>query len=261
MNDDPPKTVAEARAIGATHFLNGKPCKRGHVCLRDLWRKCVECNALQAKSETRKAYDERTREHRLEYFKAHAKTPKRKAQAKAHAKTEKGKASKKRSSDKRRPQALAYLKVYNAENRDWKTYYAENRGVRLATAKASFDRLSQNREWLAARKAANKAWREANPDKVKANNRASKLMRRGRERAADGRATKAEIAAIRVLQKDRCAYCAIKLRGGGHLDHIVPLKQGGSNWPRNLQFLCKRCNLKKLAQDPIEFAQTTGRLL
>jgi 5-methylcytosine-specific restriction endonuclease McrA len=30
----------------------------------------------------------------------------------------------------------------------------------------------------------------------------------------------------------------------------MPLKLGGSNWPENLQLLCRTCNLRKNAKHP-----------
>jgi len=32
-----------------------------------------------------------------------------------------------------------------------------------------------------------------------------------------------------------------------HLDHMLPLAQGGTNDPTNFQLLCQRCNLTKAA--------------
>ena len=38
-----PKTRAEAKAQGATHYFTGLPCSRGHVALRKTKGVCVEC--------------------------------------------------------------------------------------------------------------------------------------------------------------------------------------------------------------------------
>ena len=38
-----PKTRAEAKATGATHYFTGVPCKRGHVAPRKNKGACVEC--------------------------------------------------------------------------------------------------------------------------------------------------------------------------------------------------------------------------
>lgn len=38
-----PKTRAEAKAAGSTHYFTGKPCVRGHVALRKTKGACVEC--------------------------------------------------------------------------------------------------------------------------------------------------------------------------------------------------------------------------
>lgn len=50
-----------------------------------------------------------------------------------------------------------------------------------------------------------------------------------------------------VMVRDgfQCCHCGIELWEGGHIDHIWPLSQGGSNLAHNLQLLCPRCNLSK----------------
>jgi 5-methylcytosine-specific restriction endonuclease McrA len=44
----------------------------------------------------------------------------------------------------------------------------------------------------------------------------------------------------------RCARCGAS--GQLHVDHIYPVKHGGSNELSNLQLLCRTCNLKKGAK-------------
>jgi 5-methylcytosine-specific restriction endonuclease McrA len=40
---DYPKTRAEAKSTGATHYFTGQPCIRGHIALRKTKGSCVEC--------------------------------------------------------------------------------------------------------------------------------------------------------------------------------------------------------------------------
>lgn len=101
------------------------------------------------------------------------------------------------------------------------------------------------------------AWDKANPDHVRARVRRYQAAKR----ASGGTFTVDDVARIRKLQRDRCGYCRVPLKGVGHIDHIVPVSKGGSNWPTNLQLLCAPCNVRKSAHDPIDFAQSLGRLL
>lgn len=106
-------------------------------------------------------------------------------------------------------------------------------------------------------KAATIAWRRANPDQA----RVGRHIRRARIANADGHHTKGDLIEIRARQKNRCAVCSKHLRSGGDLDHIVPLSRGGSNWPKNLQWLCSSCNRSKHNRDPFEFMRQRGFLL
>ncbi len=113
---------------------------------------------------------------------------------------------------------------------------------------------SANRE---KRSAYDAAYRQARPEETRCRVR----RRRAKKLAAEGRHTAAETKAIRIAQGDKCAYCKVPLGGKGHLDHIVALNCGGSNWPRNLQWLCSPCNHHKSDKDPIRYARENGLLL
>lgn len=87
-------------------------------------------------------------------------------------------------------------------------------------------------------------------------------IRKSRLKGSEGKYTIQDVKNIRDAQNDKCGYCGIKLKGGGHIDHITPLSKGGTNWPRNLQLLCVSCNCSKKATDQIEYAQKRlGKLL
>ena len=47
-----------------------------------------------------------------------------------------------------------------------------------------------------------------------------------------------------------CAYCGKYISGVYHLDHIIPVAQGGLNTPGNLTVACPQCNLRKGARTP-----------
>ena len=150
--------------------------------------------------------------------------------------------------------------LYRAENREnisarAAKYHADNK-ERIAARKAGY--RAANRDKIAAKSA---EYAKANPDKIATNSR----NRRARKRSAEGSHTAADIRAIFEKQHGLCANCQTKLFKSGakkyHVDHIMPLALGGSNWPSNLQCLCPSCNLSKNAKDPIAWAREQGRLL
>lgn len=64
-----------------------------------------------------------------------------------------------------------------------------------------------------------------------------------------------------TAQRWKCAICRVGIKGGYHIDHIMPIAKGGKHEPRNLQLLCQSCNVRKAAKDPIAYMQELGRLL
>lgn len=100
-----------------------------------------------------------------------------------------------------------------------------------------------------------RAWRRANPDKVK------EQAQRRRSGVRLLRLPYGTVPRIRKAQRDRCAICRVPLRGKGHLDHIEPITRGGAHEPRNLQLLCAPCNLRKNGKDPFVYMRQIGKLL
>lgn len=85
--------------------------------------------------------------------------------------------------------------------------------------------------------------------------------RRAREKKAEGKFTKKDIELLGFIQKWKCNNCKKDIKEKYHVDHIMPIVLGGSNWPSNLQLLCVKCNRTKHAKDPYEWARENGRLL
>jgi 5-methylcytosine-specific restriction endonuclease McrA len=81
------------------------------------------------------------------------------------------------------------------------------------------------------------------------------------KRDAEGSHTADELKALFQRQRGKCAYCVKSIRDGYHVDHVVALAKGGSNWITNISLACAKCNTSKGAADPIEFARRNGRLI
>lgn len=89
--------------------------------------------------------------------------------------------------------------------------------------------------------ATNGRWREANKSKIHIYSQ----TRRALENGTNGSCSVADLDRIWLKQDGKCAnpHCHIKLtKRTRQLDHKNPLSKGGSNYPRNLQWMCRPCN-------------------
>jgi len=216
----------EARQAGATRYFTGEPCKRGHISERYVSTgQCAECQQLH-KVADRPKHRETARAYSKSYYWAN------------------------------REERRAYGQAYDAANPEkkkawFKAWYDRNREAR-AIQKAA-ERKADPEKF----KASYKSWADANPEHVLANSR----RRVARQKGAEGHHSGAEIRALLKQQKTRCAYCGASLKIGYHVDHIVPLSRGGSNWITNIQLTCADCNHRKWAKDPLVWARQLGKLL
>ncbi len=92
--------------------------------------------------------------------------------------------------------------------------------------------------------------------KARALHRAARIVYRNRRRANGGKLTAAEWRAILEKYGNRCVSCGSPKNI--ELDHIVPLAHGGRHIASNVQPLCAKCNLFKLARH-IDYRPCPGR--
>lgn len=219
-----------AKTAGMTRYFTGKPCCKNHISERFVSSGgCIFCVESRT-NEWRSSNPEKARSLCSSW----------------------------RSRNKQR--VSDYNKKYREENSEQIKLYAAR--YHIKNIESISIRTAQYRVVHAARlRAKSNQWKYDNPERAAQHWRNRKALKKG----ADGTHTGADVNGIFHKQKGRCASCLKKLKTEGkekyHVDHIYPLCAGGSNDKYNLQCLCPSCNLKKKAQNPIEWAQKNGRLL
>lgn len=213
----------DAMAAGARWFFTGEPCKNGHLAPRSARDgKCAICTWLSW---------ERVRRSK-------GKEPFNPNEARWDAKA----------------RGDRYFQGEPCPNGHNGTRWTHNAACVECTVNAArdFHKSEAGKEY-------SRRWRIENAEKVRETNRNAKARRKG----AEGTHTAKDIREILARQKYKCAECgtSVRKRANRHIDHIMPLGLGGTNWAWNLQVLCPPCNLSKNAKHPIEWAQSKGRLL
>lgn len=150
-----------------------------------------------------------------------------------------------------------------------KKKYAEENEERVRESKKRWARknrghiVEKSRKWRLENKEEksrqNSIWWKNNRDKARVyNSRRRKLIK-----DSGGSYTESDILNIMKLQNGLCAEptCRVDVSTNYHIDHIMPIKLGGGNDSSNLQILCPRCNSRKYAKHPIDWARENGRLL
>lgn len=224
----------EAKASGLEFYFTGKICKRGHVSLRRTATcQCCKCGPI-VQREWRIKNIEWVRRRNLNQLD--------------------------KDRDKVRAQGRArYAKDPKKYVEKTKRYYLANGEDVRKKRKAYHYEIYKDPD--VRRKAAERArkWALENPEKAWVRRQISRIKRRGLK--VDGSHSAEDIKRIFKLQKGKCAYCRQKAGLDYHVDHIVPLAKGGSNYAKNLQITCAKCNMAKHARDPISHARMIGLLL
>ena len=163
---------------------------------------------------------------------------------------------------------VSCIKFNNAKNVEKKKQWAIENHDKITERRRSYDHLNRvkikeksriRRAMFPEKKAAeNKIWWSGNRDKARVYN----SRRRALIRNAGGSYTESDVKRMLETQKNKCAEpsCMVDLAEKYHVDHIMPVKLGGCNDPKNLQILCQRCNSKKSAKHPLDWAAENGRL-
>lgn len=208
-------SIENAKLIGIRCFFTGEKCANNHYSVRYVTSsKCAECIADRGKKR-REIHGERLRlEARTDYSENKEKYAK---YNKTYRNTNQSSlaASKSRYYEENKEKIAEYQKEYRAAN-----------GPRL--------------------KSVHDDYRSIFKQKVITWNR----NRKARYRNADGFHSFEDVMGILVSQERKCNSCFSCVDSGYHVDHVMPLALGGSNWPSNLQILCPACNMKKGSMHP-----------
>jgi len=154
--------------------------------------------------------------------------------------------------EKARKATREYMRRKRAENveesnRKVREWQRANRDRLLAAKKQ--DRIDNPSKYIERAK----RWRNNNVEKCREYARARRKthpheqriytrLARARRRGASGSCTKAKLTERIAFYGDSCAYCGSKYE---HIDHVIPVARGGTNWPANLRPSCRSCNLEK----------------
>jgi 5-methylcytosine-specific restriction endonuclease McrA len=147
-----------------------------------------------------------------------------------------------------KPEMAAYMRAFEAEHLEERTEYKRRYRVenREAVLEGKKRYREQNREFVAEGK---RRYEVENPDKSRMRNH----RRRIRILGAGGSFTKNDLIALHVLQEGRCCWCGCELTSPMNaardpkktrftVDHIHPIRRGGTNGWWNLVLACQQCN-------------------
>lgn len=215
-------------------------------------KRCTKCGEVKPVSGFSRSKADRSglqrwcKECVKAHYKAHQKEEAAKRRAYRNANLEKVLSREKAYREARTEEQIARSKAYS------KAYRKAHREELASRKKAYYDTHREERI------AYTKAYNKAHPDKrMDAHHR-----RRARKRSAPGSHTAADIIRQGDSQHWNCwwngPHCEGYCKDKYHVDHRIPLCQGGSDGPENLVISCPTCNLEKGSKTPWEWL---GRIL
>jgi 5-methylcytosine-specific restriction endonuclease McrA len=156
---------------------------------------------------------------------------------------------KKRDEHRRRRMRPEWSERHRKIARIYETKYYADPTIKKHRREAIVRRRNANPILAEQHRKRSLAWQKANPDKVKAR----RHRRRARRVGAEGWYSGDDVRALLEGQKFLCFWCSDDINGRHHIDHLIPLAKGGSNWPDNIVASCATCNHRKGAKMPNEF--------
>ena len=152
---------------------------------------------------------------------------------------------------------MHYRRWQREQERGTGLYGCSDCGHRFATLKAASihrsrmhgyggDRDAALQRYLEAHRkqiiARANAWKASHRERHRELCRFKENRRRARKIRAQGTASAAQLDARIAFYGWRCWICGAPWE---HLDHVIPLARGGSNWPSNFRPACASCNRHK----------------
>lgn len=125
-----------------------------------------------------------------------------------------------------------------------KEYNKANKDKQAKVAKEWYNNNKEHRLELC------RIWNSNNKDKRKIYSH----VRRALVAGMPGSFTVEDIEQLKIAQNNICPFCGESISTTHEIDHIIPVsREGSSNFPSNLQLLCRTCNRQKQNKTNEEF--------
>lgn len=225
----------DAQASGLKQYFTGKPCKHGHVDTRSTINgSCMECSRIKSLKRMRENPE-------------------------ARRKSAESLKNRYRNDDEYREKIKLKSREWHHLNKERasenkKRWYLENKEHAKIENARRWDEYRNDPEWVERERARKRLEMKNHPHR----RAASYGARRAREKNVEGKFSPNDVLSLLDQQNYQCVYCKTCLKEYYEVDHIMPISKGGSNWPSNLQCLCRNCNRRKSSKDPIEFEKEMG---
>lgn len=224
----PVVTRKQAKALGLLRYFQGSTCPQGHTAERTTGNgECVVCAADRQRRDPQKTRDRNARS-RLKHIDA-SRQRAREYAARRWAENPEEMRERERVWRDANPEKRL------AKEKRWR----ENNAEYVADRSRAYRAIKE--DWHVQSRARVKAWRIANPDAYLA----QVHLRRARKLGGEGSYGPEDIQRLLHAQNGLCNGCSCDISEKYTVDHMDPLSRGGSNWPSNLQLLCKTCNSSK----------------